>query len=118
MIERSRTFLGLREYEEALNAAEKIFSYDPLNSEASALIDEIRQSALKDGKAEVLVRNKMAKDEGDERIGIYLVQARTALAKNRMGEARLTVDKILLLEPENKEALEMRRQIENKLKAA
>ena len=111
LLERSRSLLQMGEYDEALNAAEKIFSYEPENLEASRLVDQIRQSALKDGKAEMLIRNKIARDEGSDRVGEYLKEARHAVAVKQVGLARLTLDKILLLDPENKEALEMRRQL-------
>ena len=117
-LERSRSLLQIQEYDEALTAAEKVFSYDAENLEASRLIDEIRKIAMKDGQAEVLVRNKMAREESNERVGAYLIQARKAIQAGRVGEARLTLNKILLLEPENREALEMRSQLESKSKAA
>ena len=106
------------EYDEALEAAEKVFSFQPENAEASRLVDQIRQAATKDGRAEVLVRNKIAKDENEERVRIYLTQARKALQEGRVGTARLTLDKILLLDPENEEALKMRHQLDHRLKKA
>ena len=115
LLERSRSLLEIGEYDEAPTAAEKVFSYEPENAEASRLMDQIRKSALKDGQAEVLVRNKMARDESHEKVGGYLLQAREALQAGRVGTARLALDKTLLLDPENEEALKMRRQVENKL---
>ena len=111
LLERSRSLLEMGEYDEALSAAEKIFSYEPENAEASRLIDDIRKTALKDGKAEMLVRNKIAKDENSERVGIYLTEARKSIQTGRVGAARLALDKILLLQPENEEALKMRSQL-------
>ncbi len=111
LLERAHSFLDMGEYDEALTAAEKIFSYDPENTEASALIDKIRSKALEEGKAEMLVQNKIARDESEGRVGGYLVEARKALQAGRPGAARLALDKILLLDPENEEALKMRRQL-------
>lgn len=117
-LERSRSLLEIGEYDEALSAAEKVFSYDPENAEASRLVDEIKNTAMKDGKAEVMIRNRIARDESDEKIGLYLDQARKALQAGRVGTARLALDKIQLLDPENREALTMRRELENKQKNA
>ena len=118
LIERSHSLLDMGEYDEALVSAEKIFSYDPENAEASRLVDQIKAGAMKEGKAEMLIRNKIAKDEIDERVEIYLDQARKSLGAGRVGTARLALNKILLLQPENEEALKMRSQLDKKLKAA
>ncbi len=117
-LERSRSLLEIGEYDEALIAAEKVFSFDPEHKEASQLVDLIRQTALKDGQAEMLIKNKMARDESGQRVADYLVTARHALEIKRYGEARLTLNKILLLDPENEEALKMRSELETKTKAA
>ena len=117
-LERSRSLLQIGEYDEALTAAEKVFSYEPENGEASRLIDDIKNTAMKDGQAETLIRNRIARDESDEKVGIYLDQARKALRTGQVGTARLALDKIQLLDPENEEALKMRRQLEHKQKTA
>ncbi|HLD50514.1 MAG TPA: hypothetical protein VJC08_04880 [bacterium] len=111
LLERSRSLLQIEEYDEALTAAEKVFSYEPENAEASRLIDEIRKTAMKDGQAEVLVRNKIAREESRERVGAYLLEARKGLQTGRVGAAGLALNKILLLDPENEEALKMRSQL-------
>src|SRR3989338_6998211 len=98
-------------YRARKTASKKVFSYEPENAETSRLIDEIRKTAMKDGQAEVLVRNKIAREESRERVGAYLLEARKGLQTGRVGAAGLALNKILLLDPENEEALKMRSQL-------
>lgn len=103
-LERSRALFQRREYDLALFAAEKVFLYDANNLEASKLIDDIKAQALKEGKADVLFLNKMYEEEISERLEKYRDQAQAFAAKGYFGRAKFMAEKILLLEPEDKEA--------------
>ncbi|MBI3306623.1 MAG: hypothetical protein HYZ84_02285 [Candidatus Omnitrophica bacterium] len=110
-LDRSKTLLSIRQYGEALLAAEKVFLYDPENSEASRLIDEIKQKAHREGKSDLLFLKHNAEDEIRGRVETYRKQARQWVADGKWGAARLAVEKILLLVPEDKEALRLYEQI-------
>ena len=112
-LERGKVLLDLKRYDEAAMAVEKIFTYDPMNEQASRLMDNVREHALKDGKQELLVRHQMYAAEAKDRVALYLQQARESILQKRWGAARMAVDKILLLEPSNKKALKLQRQIES-----
>lgn len=116
-LERARTLLDLKRYDEAVMALENVFRYDPHNAAASRMMDEVRGSAVKDGKQELLIRHQMYQEEAKERISKYIEDAKRAFVENRLGEARMAADKILLLEPSNKKALKLKKKIEAKLKA-
>lgn len=106
-LERASSFLEMKRYEEAMISAEKVFLFDASNPQASRLIDKIRNEALKEGKGEVVVLQRMYQREIKSRIDRYLAEAKEALSINRIGTAKLSLEKVLLLEPENKEALKL-----------
>ena len=105
--DRAEAFLKIGYYEQALLAAERVFLYDSENVRASQLIDEIRRSAKQEGKSQKLELMNEKRSEIHERVAIYREQARAWIREKRWGAAKLTVEKILLLIPEDAEALEM-----------
>ncbi len=111
-IERGRTLLELKRYEEALLATEKVFNYEEDNLEASRLMDRIRNEALKAGKAEELAQREIYQDEINDRVSGYTAQARAWIREGKWGAARLAVEKMLLLDPSNQEAQKLQKQIE------
>ena len=117
-LERSRTLLYQRQYDLALFAAEKVFIYDANNHEASRLIDNIKNEAVKNGKAESLFLSKMYKEEISERVGKYRGEAQTLMNEDKNQQAQFTLQKILLLEPEDPESLKMFRELQKKQKKA
>ena len=113
-LERSKTLLSLGQFDQAMLAAEKVFIYDLDNQRASQLIDRIRKQAVKDGKAESLIVKRMYQREMGERVAQYRVQAKEWIEMGRWGAARLTVEKILLLAPDDSEANRMYMQIKER----
>lgn len=103
-LERSRGFLQAHEFEQAILAAEQIFLLDPENREASRQIDEIKIRVRELGKDETLILEDVYKEEIQTRLERYDRQAETWLDTNRLGAARLTIEKMLLLDPENARA--------------
>ena len=110
-LERARALSAAGQYEEAILAAEKVFLYDPENQEASGVLDEIKQSAGKQGQKENLLVDAIREGEIQGRLERYRQQARTWVAQGKWGAARLAVEKILLLEPEDPEALKLHQKI-------
>ena len=103
-LERSQGFLEVNELDQALLAAEQIFQLDPDNLEASRQVDQIKQKARHLGKREDQFLQDLYEDEVQNRIERYQAQAEEWIQENRLGAARLAVEKILILEPGNKEA--------------
>lgn len=110
-LERSQTLFSMKQYDMALFAAEKVFLYDYENNEASELIDRIKGQALKEGKADTLFIHKMYKEEIADRLARYRNQGKELLDEGQFGQARFTAEKILLLEPEDPQALSLLGQI-------
>ena len=113
-LERSRTLLHQNQYDLALFAAEKVFIYDANNHEASLLIDDIKDEAVKNGKAESLFLSKMYKEEIRERVKNYRGEAEDMSHDGKSEQAKFTLQKILLLEPEDPEALHLFRDLQKK----
>lgn len=110
-LERSRALFNANQYDLALFAAEKVFLYDGENNEASELIDQIRAKALKEGKADTLFIHKMYKNEIADRLEQYRIQAEKLAAQGQLGQAQFTIEKILMLEPEDPKALALLQKI-------
>lgn len=100
-LERSREFLQAQAYEESLHAAERVFQLDPENREASRLIDEIKLKARQQGKDESFFLQDLYQEEMETRIRRYVRQAEGWIAEGKWGAARLTLQKILILDPKN-----------------
>ena len=111
-LERSKSLLELKEYDQALEAAENVFLFDPQNAEASKLADKIRKKALKDDKRKMLIRDQTLEAEVNGRVDDYFVQVETAIRQGKWGTAQFMIQKILLLEPENEKALKLRKKIQ------
>lgn len=116
-LERGRTLLHQNQYDLALFAAEKVFLYDANNHEASLLIDDIKEAAIKNGKAETLFLSKMYQEEIGERVKKYRGEAEAFLDQNKDEQAKFTIQKILMLEPEDPEALSLFRRLQKKAAA-
>jgi tetratricopeptide (TPR) repeat protein len=112
-LERSRFFFHQNQYDLALFAAEKVFIYDSNNEAASEWIDQIRAKALKEGKADTLFIHKMYKNEIADRLEQYRVQAEELADQGQLGKAQFTIEKILMLEPDDPKALSLLQKIES-----
>ena len=110
-LERAQMLFELKQYDEAALAAEKVFLYDPENLKASELIDRIKNRALLEGRREIVLRQQIAHSEIQDRVLEYLKQTEAWIRSGRWGAAKLAVEKILLLDPENKEGLGLHDQI-------
>ena len=106
-LERSRSLFSSKQYDLALFAAEKVFLYDADNPSASDLIDEIKRQALKEGKSETLFIHKMYEEEIADRLTKYRLDAEALFQEGRVGQAKFTLEKILLLEPDDPKALKL-----------
>jgi tetratricopeptide (TPR) repeat protein len=111
-LERSQGFLHVNQFEEALHAAEQVFLLDPQNLEASRLVDEIQRKARALGKEESLFAASLYQEEIQRRIQRYRREAEAALEARRYSAARLAVEKLLLLDPKNREGETLLKKIE------
>lgn len=110
-LERAKSLASFHQYEQAILAAEKVFLYNPHHQRASRLVDEIQRQALNEGTNGANSLNQSAREEAKERIKGYHAQAIQWLTEKRYGGVRLALDKILLLDPANEEAFQLKKQM-------
>jgi len=115
-LERSRALLYAKQYEQALLAAERVFLYDQGNIEASRLMDQIKKMARDAGHEQSLIMQQRYEDEIQTRVKQYHIQAKTWMESGRWGAARLAIEKILLLDPKDREATQLYEEIKEKIK--
>ena len=113
LLERGKSLLEIGAYEEAVFTVESVFQYDPQNAEASALMDKIRNRAVKDGKRQISDRSEIVQSEVEGRVSLYKRQAKAWMTEDKWGAARLAVEKILMLRPEDDEALKLLEDIKS-----
>ena len=116
-LERAQSFLAVNEFDEAYLAAEKIFEFDPDNFEASHLLDQIKEKAQKQGAKESLFLRDFYQEEMNSRVERYAHEAKAWLQEGRWGMAQLAIEKILLLDPKNRQAQILLKQWESESKA-
>ena len=110
-LERSEALLQIEQYDQALLAAEKVFLYDPDNHQASRLIDRIKKEGIKSGKGQIQSEKQARHEEVLDRVSSYRKQAEVWIESGKWGAAKLAVEKILLLVPEDPEALRLQERI-------
>ncbi|MBU1083912.1 MAG: hypothetical protein KKG84_02350, partial [Candidatus Omnitrophica bacterium] len=96
MISSARTLLDEKNFNAALTRTETIIKKFPEDTEAPALLEEIKERAKKHNEKE----NK-------RKIAEFLIQAREAFEKGKYGAALILADEILGLDPENREAADI-----------
>lgn len=111
-LERSQGFLYVNQFAESLHAAEQVFLLDPQNLEASRLVDEIQRKAREQGKEESLFVRSLYQEEVQRRVQRYRQEAEAALEKHHYSAARLAVEKLLLLDPNDREGEKLLKAIE------
>ena len=113
-LDRAEALLTAEEYMMALDAAEKVFIYDPHSIKASELIDKISKKARELGRNEQELIREISRKEADERIPVFRVEALERIENQQWAAAEYSLRKILLLDPENKEAEELIAKIREK----
>jgi Flp pilus assembly protein TadD len=112
-LDRAREFYHQAEYEQALLSAEEVFKYDPTNAEASRIIDEVKKQIHTEGKQEAVFLKHMYKDEIAERVERYKTEAKEKIQEGNVGQAKLILEKALLLDSTDKEISHMYKQLQN-----
>lgn len=101
-----------KDYTRALEAYEHVFALDPENVRASAKIDLLKKEAEKENRSEAGVVGAVYEAEVQDKVHQYMKETKAYLEAEKMGQARLTLQKILLLDPFHKEAQELLNQLE------
>lgn len=100
-----------KDYNRANEAYEQVFLLDPENIKASAKIDVLKKQMMQEGRDEASVVSKVYDEEIQERIRRYWEEIRENLRQKKIGRARLGLQKILLLNPMDRQAKELYEQL-------
>jgi|GEM_PF-1582364 len=111
-LRRAEYFLQARRYEEAIADLEQIFVIDPGNLKASGVMDGARKSFIKEVKARSKEEKKQAGNPLQDLFNVSLETARQLVRENRFVEAKILLNRIALLDPENKEVRKLMQKMQ------
>lgn len=106
--------VDVKEYDQANAAYERVFILDSNNMEASKRIDHLKKQMLAEGKSETELVTHVYDAEIEARVHYYWIRAKTLVEQKKWGEARLTLEKILLLSPMHSEAQKLYKEVKSK----
>ena len=104
-----------KNYNLANAAYESIFLLDPTHQNASERIDRLKKRMMKEGKSETELVTRVYDSEIDIRVRAYLKQAKQFIAEGKLGQARLTLQKLLLINPLHEEAQKLYQKLNQEL---
>jgi len=104
----------LRRYDDALIAYEQVFLFDPMHVQASAKLDLLKEQIRKEGKDEIGIVSGVYEEEIANRVREYWEEVRTLLEQEKYGQARFTLEKLLLLDSINEEAIKLHEMLQKR----
>lgn len=103
LIEEGDRRFEAKDYNRAAAAYESVFLLEPEHEGASGRIDRLKKQMLKEGKSETEVLGQVYDSEIEARTSFYFGRARELLDQGKTGQARLELEKLLLLNPLHEE---------------
>lgn len=100
-------FKEMMKYNLANAAYEEVFLLDPDNVKASKRIDVLKKKMLREGRYETELVTSVYGEEIEARVRAYWERVEELVAQKRWGQARFTLEKLLLLDPLHKEGREL-----------
>ena len=94
-------------YNSANAVYEGVFRLDPNHVEASKRIDRLKEKMLQEGRSETGLVSGVYDTEIEARVRIYWNEVQELVAQERWGQARFTLEKLLLLDPLHEEGREL-----------
>ena len=104
LLARGDQYAAGKNFDVANEAYESVFLLDPNNKRASERIDFLKASILKEGRSETRLIGGAYDLEIEARVRVYWKQTQELMTNRRWGQARFTLEKLLLLDPLHKEA--------------
>ncbi len=111
---KANAWLEQGEYDRAVETFEKIFLLDPLHAKASRGIDKARRRLIEEKEKEEEVLSRINENENVETIQLELEHAENALENGQSAQARVHLNRILLIDSENREAKKLLHRLEEK----
>ncbi len=111
-LRRAEYFLKAHRYDEAIADLEQIFVIDPGNLKASGVMDGARRSFIKEVKARAKEERARAGNPLEELFRVSLETARQLVQEKRFVEAKILLNRIALLDPENKDVRKLMQKMQ------
>ena len=115
-IKNGKKLLNDGQYEEAIKVFEQVFALDPENREASEWIDQSKESLIAEAEKKYKENKKEIDKSVEEGKKESLDLAKALLEDGRIYEAQVEVERLLVIDPNLKEAKMLRVFIEDKIK--
>ncbi|GEM_PF-3437327 len=112
LLSKANAWLEQSEYDQAVETFEKIFLLDSLHGKASRGIDKVRRRLIQEKEKEEEVLSRINENENAETIQLELEHAENALKNGQSAEARVHLNRILLIDSENREARKLLGRLE------
>ena len=107
-------YFDAKDYDHANAAYERVFVLDPNHAGASRRIDRLKKQMLAEGKSETELVTRVYDAEIEARVHYYWTKAQTLVKEKKLGQARFTLEKILLLNPLHEEAQKLYKDLKSK----
>ena len=103
-LEEGDRYVVRKDYNRANATYERVFLLDHDNLDASKRIERLKKQMLKEGVLETELVSQVYDEEISGRVEEYLKLARILMEQEKWGEARFTLEKLLLIAPLHQEA--------------
>ncbi len=117
-MKRGERLLKKKLYDEAVEELEKAFVIDPLNKEASQKIDAIKNRFIREKKKEWKGKAAQYNEEFSERLEYSLNTVRRLIKEERFMEAKVMLNRMAFVDPENKTIRKLMKKVQEKEKSA
>ena len=117
LLEEGDQYVERKDYNLANASYESVFLLEPNNLEASKRIDRLKKRMLGEGRSETELVTRVYDAEIEQRAQQYLEHAKQFMAQQKWGQARFTLQKLLLISPLHEEANKLYKGLNKKLAA-
>ena len=107
-----------KDYNLANATYESIFLVEPGHVETSKRIDRLKKIMVKEGVSETQLVTRVYDQEIDIRVKRYLKQAKDFVKRDKLGQARFNLQKLLLIDPLHEEANKIYKEVNQKLESS
>ncbi len=111
-LKRGKTLLRKKRYDDAVDEIENVFVLDPLNAQASQLIDQARETLIREKRMEWKGRAAQADENFSEKMELSFHTIKRLIEAREYMQARVILNRMAFMEPDNKEIRKFMEQIQ------
>lgn len=111
-LNRGKSLLRKKRYDDAVDEIENVFVLDPLNADASRLIDKVKDAFVRNTRKEWKTRAAQSGEDFSDKMELsFNTVVRLIEAKEYM-QARVILNRLAFMDPNNKKILKLMNQIQ------